>query len=142
MAVTPAELARRLCEAAHPHLGTTGQVVPCAHHISEAGRFWGLIGPEGTGSLAVILGARQDEGHPIPFVLGNLVMTASAPAVTATASGVRIDGPTWYSPCGYATVGLFNGSSPTPTCPKCYSTNWSTVPPFTFQGGAVPASAG
>jgi hypothetical protein len=138
LAVTPAELARRLCEAAHPLFGTTGQVVPCAHHISEASRFWGLIQPEGTGSLAVLLGARQDEGLGIPFVVGNLVMKAAP--VTATAAAVRESGMTWYSPCGYAMVGLFNGSSPTPTCPNCYSTSWSTVAPQTF-GTASPAPA-
>jgi hypothetical protein len=54
------ELARRICEANHPHLRTTGRTVPCGQHITEARTFAVLLAPAGARTWDVL----HDLLHP------------------------------------------------------------------------------
>lgn len=55
------EVARRLCEAHHPHLATTGAVIPCGPHTTIARTHYGLLTPEGDKTWAVLAAIRAGE---------------------------------------------------------------------------------
>jgi len=64
------ELQRRLCMRNHPHLATTGAVVPCGQHSVEGARLYGLVTPLGTHSFEVIRDMREEFGiAPAPAVV-------------------------------------------------------------------------
>ena len=66
MAITTAELARRLCVRNHPHLKTTGQIVPCGEHLRQGNLYWALATVPYTHTFEVIRDAREeflDEGE-------------------------------------------------------------------------------
>jgi len=62
------EFARRLCDAVHPFLSSTGARIPCGSHIAAAERLYPLTvtSPEGTQSLKVLLDARRENGLEVP----------------------------------------------------------------------------
>lgn len=54
MDIPISEFTRRLCEKAHPYLGTTGAVVPCGPHTQIARSLYFLTKPEGAYAREVI----------------------------------------------------------------------------------------
>lgn len=54
--VSATELGRRLCNAYHPFIGTSGKVVPCGDHIMMARNLWFLTTEAGEKALKVLLG--------------------------------------------------------------------------------------
>lgn len=59
-AIPLSEFARRLCEAAHPGFGSTGNPVPCGTHVRDGQRLWGLL--TDTAALEVIARVRVESG--------------------------------------------------------------------------------
>ena len=54
------EFARRLCVRNHPHLNTTGAVVPCGIHLREGNMYHLLVTDEGRHTFEVIRDAREE----------------------------------------------------------------------------------
>lgn len=79
------EFARRLCVAAHPAYGTTGQMVPCGQHTSDAQRLWGLLGPTGTSALGVIYAIRAEQR-------GEVIDPKNAMIARLISIGANLDG--------------------------------------------------
>ena len=62
MTVVPvAELARRICNAYHPHYGTVAQV-PCGAHLAAARNVYGLCADGGTLTFNEVVRARREAG--------------------------------------------------------------------------------
>lgn len=68
--VTDMDLARELCEAAHPFLNTTGAIVPCVQHRQEGARLLVLTKPEGAPVLAALLQHRAASEAPAEHNFG------------------------------------------------------------------------
>jgi hypothetical protein len=56
------ELARRICVAHHPHLGTVSAQVPCGPHLQAARNVYGLVTESGTLTFEVVAKARNEAG--------------------------------------------------------------------------------
>ena len=58
--ISVAELARRLCAAAHPLYSTTGASVPCGTHQNQAANLLILTTPRDNGAFRVVAEARSE----------------------------------------------------------------------------------